>query len=75
MESQILKRIEGTLLAHSSDQQDANTIKSELYEYIQQKLQSLVATYNSRFKSVHEYLEQHTERLRTLGETRTDVDV
>ena len=75
VESQILKRIEGTLNQHTAEQPDANTIKSEIYEYVQSKIQSLVGTYNSRFKSVHEYLEGHTERLRTLGETKTDLDV
>ena len=74
VESQIMRKIESTLQRHDSDQPDMNTIKAEMYEYIQQKLQNVTSTYAHRFKNIHEYLEGHTERLKVLGDVKTDFD-
>lgn len=69
-----MRNIESTLHKYELDQPDVNTFKAEIYEYVQQKIQNVTSTYAQRFKNIHEYLEGHTERLKVLGDVKTDFD-
>ena len=74
IESLAMKRIE-ELLYTAQAREQPSTLKAEIYEFTQSKLNQTAQSFNQRLKLLSEEIESHSERLRGLSETKSDFEL
>ena len=64
IETEIMSRLDEKLQHAQNDQHDKNSIKSELYDYLQSKLKQMSKAYQTKFTQLFKQSEATEERIR-----------